>query len=182
VESLSGARRAIGDDGSFGVQFASDPGAPRVVIDEHAVALLRQPQPETEESTFTMTGRLHLIEADPPNRRVGIRAPDGTDWTCTYSDRLHSVVTKLVEHLVRVSGTGRRLTQQTGRLQIEHLEQVVEHTQDALFTVETIPLEQLRAEQHVGGPQKLAVLVDDEWEDDEQGRRYLDAILGDVRS
>ncbi len=180
VESLSNARRSIGDDGSFGVDFAADPKMQRVVVDERRIERLRQPTPDATDTTISVTGRLHLIEADLPNRRVGIRAPDGTDWTCTYPDDLHPVVTKLVERLVRIRGIGRRTTQQTGRLRIDWLEEVVEHEQDALFTIEPVPVEQLRAEQHIAGPQSLAGLVDDEWQDDEQGRRYLEAVLGDV--
>jgi len=119
-----------------------------------------------------------MIEADQPGRRVGIRAQDGIDWTCSYPDDLHGIVTGLVEKIVRVEGTGRRVTASTGRLQVQRLELVPEHAQDSLFSVEPIPLGQLRAEQGIERPQGLAALVDPDWEDDEQGRRFLEATLG----
>jgi hypothetical protein len=133
-----------------------------------------------EKPSIQARARTHptMIEADPPNRRVGIRAQDGIDWTCTYPDHLHPVVTTLIERLVRVSGIGRRLTAATGRLRIEQLQPIGEHTQDTLFTVETIPLAQLRAEQHIEGPQGLNAVIDDEWTDDEESRRFLEATLG----
>jgi hypothetical protein len=178
VEALSTARRAIGEDGSFGVAVSNGRQTSRVVIDALCVKQLEEPQDHALEVMLTITGRMHMIEADPPNRRVGIRAQDGVDWTCSYPDQMHPVVTKLIERIVRVEGIGRLITSQTGRLAIERLEPIPEHTQDTLFTVETVSESQLRAEQHIDRPQGLDALVDPEWEDDEQGRRFLEATLG----
>lgn len=66
----------------------------------------------------------------------------------------------------------------TGRLRIEQLEVISEHAQDTLFTVEMVPLEQLRAEQALAQPQGLKALVDEEWLDDEGSRLFLEATLG----
>jgi hypothetical protein len=178
VEALGSARRAIGDDGSFGVELGGEadnrPPA-KVVIDEDLVKRLQRPADDTQDATIRVTGRMHMIEVDPPNRRVGIRAQDGIDWTCSYPDEMHALVTTLIERLVVIEGTGRRVTPATGRLRIEP---IPEHAQDALFTVERVGVEQLRAEQAIDHPQGLDALVDDEWEDDEASRLFLDATLG----
>jgi hypothetical protein len=179
VEALGSARRAIGDDGHFGITLAGDRRERRVVIDEKRIKQLRRAEPDSDEGTVTVIGRLHMIEADPPNRRVGIRAQDGIDWTCTYPDGLHPVVTKLVERLVRVTGHGRRVTPASGRLRIEALDAIPEHAQDPLFTEKPVPVAQLRAEQEIARPQGLAALVDDEWTDNEESRRFLEATLGE---
>jgi hypothetical protein len=178
VDALAGAQRAMGDDGSFGIAVSDGGQIPRVVIDPDRVNELRQAAAEPVDAKLTVTGRLHMIEADLPNRRVGIRAQDGTDWTCTYPDELHAVVTKLVERLVRVSGTGRRTGAVSGRFRIETLDAIEEVAQETLFTVDTIPDAQLRAEQRIDAPQGLSTLVDEDWKDDEEGRRFLEATLG----
>jgi hypothetical protein len=123
-----------------------------------------------------------MIEVDQPGRRVGIRGQDGVDWTCAYRDDLHPLVTTLIERLVRVEGVGRRTSSATGRLAISCVELIPEHSQDPLFTVETLPVEQLLAEQAISGPQGLDALVDPEWEDDEESRLFLEATLGSSRA
>lgn len=178
VEALSSARKSMGEDGSFGVAVRGDRQVSRVLIDRNRIKRLHRPEAETEDATVNVTGRLHMIEADPPSRRVGIRAQDGIDWACTYPDHLHPVVTTLIERLVRITGSGRRMTAATGRLHIERLDAVPEHAQDALFTIDTIPAAQLRAEQQIGTPQGLGAFVDDEWQDDEESRLFLEATLG----
>lgn len=178
VEALSSARRAIGDDGSFGVKITDARQIPRLLIDEERMERLQRPAPGPTDVAVSLTGRLHMIEADPPNRRVGVRAQDGVDWTCTYPDHLHTLVTTLIERLVWVTGSGRRLTAATGRLCIDGLDPIAEYPQDALFTVETIPVDQLRAEQQITQPQGLGALVDEHWTDDEESRRFLEATLG----
>jgi hypothetical protein len=149
-----------------------------VLIDAQRVKQLQQREPDPTESSQSVTGRLHLIEADPPNRRVGVRAQDGVDWTCTYPDHLHGVVTRLIERLVRITGTGRRMTAATGRLHIDAVEPIPQYDQDALFTFETVPTAQLRAQQEIEQAQGLDAFVDDHWTDDEEGRRFLEATLG----
>ena len=182
VEALGSARRATGEDGSFGVTITGDREVPRVLFDEMTMERLHRPDPDSTEAAVTVTGRLHMIEADPPNRRVGIRAQDGVEWRCTYPDHLRPLVTTLIERLVRISGTGRRHACAAGRLRIDGLDPLPEHTQDELFTVETIPLTQLRAEQAIEGPQGLDALVDENWEDDEESRLFLEATLGPTQN
>lgn len=181
VEALGSARRAVGDDGSFGIKVADGRQAPRVVFDLKRMDELQHPAEQGDEKTLVLTGRLHMIEADQPGRRVAIRAQGGVDWTCSYPDHLHQLVTGLVERLVRVAGTGRLVTAATGRLRIEHLDLVPEHAQDALFSSEPVSLGQLRAEQGIDRPQGLAALVDLTWENDEEGQRFLEATLGATR-
>jgi hypothetical protein len=182
VEALGYARRAVGDDGQFGIKLAGPhERTRRVVIDEKRIKRLQRAEPDPAEGTVVVIGRLHMIEADPPSRRVGIRAQDGVDWTCTYPDELHPVVTRLIERLVRVTGHGRRMSAAAGRLRIETLDAIPEHAQDVLFTTETVPVSQLRAEQKITRPQGLEALVDEEWTDDEQSRRFLEATLGETK-
>jgi hypothetical protein len=50
--------------------------------------------------------------------------------------------------------------------------------QDALFTVETIPVAQLQQQQRVDRPQGLASLADRWPDDDDEARRFLEATLG----
>jgi hypothetical protein len=180
VEALGSARRAIGDDGCFGVEISGSRQAPRVVIDQERMKRL-QPGSRSEDIPTSVTGRLHMIEVDQPGRRVGIRAQDGVDWTCSYPDEMHLIITTLIERLVRVEGVGRRVTAATGRLAITRLEPIPEHTQDVLFTVATVPLEQLLTEQQIDRPQGLDALVDEHWEDDEESRLFLEATLGSTR-
>jgi hypothetical protein len=49
--------------------------------------------------------------------------------------------------------------------------------QDALFTVETIPIAQLQQQQGVDGPQGLASLTDRWPDDDDEALRFLKATL-----
>jgi hypothetical protein len=178
VEALDSARRAIGDDGSFGVELRKGCQMPRVVIDRDRIERLSQPIPIGHPMDVTVTGRLHMIEADPPNRRVQVRGQDGTDWTGLYPDRLHDLVLTLIERVVRVTGEGRRLSPMTGRLQISELEPIPHHSQDALFSVETIPVADLQQQQHVDRPQGLASLVDRWPDDDDEALQFLEATLG----
>lgn len=181
VEALDGARRSIGDDASFGVRVeGSRLERARVEIDQTRMQRLKGPVKEEGESAVTVAGQLHRIEVDQPGRHVGIRAQNGVDWTCTYGDELHELVTTLIERLVRVEGVGRKVTALTGRLRIDRLTSVPEHTQEPLFSVKPVPIERLREEQGISAPQRLESLVDQEWEDDEASRRFLEATLGIV--
>jgi hypothetical protein len=146
VEALGYAQRSIGDDGHFGIKLVGLGDRPRrILIDEKRITELRRAESESDLGTVTVIGRLHLIEAEVPNRRVAIRAQAGIDWTCTYPDVLHDLVTKQLERLVRVTGHGRRVTANTGRLTIEVLDPISEHAQDPLFTEQPVPIERLRA-------------------------------------
>jgi hypothetical protein len=178
VVALSKARQAIGEDGNFGVEVCGDRPMPKVVIDAARIERLERIPPAVEPSQQVITGRLHMVETDLPNRRVAVRAQDGIDWTCTYADELRPRVGKLVEKLVRITGIGRVMSSASGRLEISTIEPVVESVQDALFTAETVPLEELRAQQGIAGPQGLDALTDPDWSDDEESRRFLEATLG----
>jgi hypothetical protein len=180
VAALSNARKAMGDDGNFGVTVLGDRPIPKVVIDAARIERLERTPPTATPTQQTIAGRLHMVETDLPNRRVAVRAQDGIDWTCTYSDDLRPLVARLVERLVRITGTGRIMSSASGRLEISTIEPIVEPVQDPLFTAETIPLEELRAAQGIAGPQGLDALIDPEWSDDEESRRFIEATLGAV--
>jgi hypothetical protein len=181
VEALGSARRAIGDDGCFGVEISGSRQSPRVVIDQEGMKRLQRAEGGSQDAPTNVTGRLHMIEVDQPGRRVGIHGQDGVDWTCSYADEMHLMVKTLIERLVRAEGVGRRVTATTGRLAITRLEPISEHTQDVLFTVETVSLQQLLSEQQIDRPQGLDALVDEHWEDDEESRLFLQATLGSTR-
>ena len=66
----------------------------------------------------------------------------------------------------------------SGRLEITTIEPIIESVQDALFTADTVPLEELRAEQGIAGPQGLDAFIDPDWSDDEESQRFLEATLG----
>lgn len=181
-DELSSARRAIGDDGRFGVCLPNGTGR-TITIDQARLSTLKRRDSPDMEQPLQITGRLHMIEADPPNRRVGVRAQDGVDWTCTYPDHLHPLVTQLIERLVRISGTGRRMTPATGRCRIEGLQTIPEFTQDALFSDEPHSLEELQREQGIVEPQGLDALVAEpaiDQSDREADERFLEAVLSDV--
>jgi hypothetical protein len=179
VEALEDARRAVGEDGSFGVDVRSNADRrTRIVFDLELMKRLQDAPQDGVDHRVVITGRLHMIEVDQPGRRVGIRAQDGVDWTCQYPDELHGVIAAQLERLVRAEGTGRKLTKQAGRLQIEQLIPLPEHVQEPLFSVEPVPTAELLAAQGIGEPQGLRTLVDAEWEDDDASRRFLEATLG----
>ena len=179
VEALDDARRAIGEDGSFGVEVPDRASQRhRIVIDDEQMKRLRKVTDDSPERTVVVTGRLHMIEVDQPGRRVGIRAQDGVDWTCLYPDELHEVITTQLERLVRVEGIGRKLSPLAGRLRIVRLAPLAEHVQEPLFTVEPISVETLRDRQGIGAPQGLSALIDEDWTDDEESQRFLEATLG----
>lgn len=71
VEALGSARRAIGDDGSFGVEITGQGQTAKVVIDETRMKRLQRPTTDQSDATIGVTGRLHMIEADPPTAVSG---------------------------------------------------------------------------------------------------------------
>lgn len=180
VEALASARKAIGPDGHFGIKRAGE--KQRTVIDEARIEGLRRRNEDLaeEDRWLSVTGRLHFIEVDFPQRRVGVRAPDGTDWVCSYDETIKALVTTLIEKLVTVEGEGRKVSPKGGRLTVSRIEALPEYPQDELFTDEPVPLAQLRSTQGVEAPQGLAALIDPEWVDDEAGQSYLEATLHDV--
>lgn len=178
AESLSGACRAIGKEASFGVRMSRRQR--RVIISEQGLSNASGADlDDAEPRRLTLTGRLHLIEIEEAGRRVGVRAQDGVDWTCTYEDPLEPQVRTLLDSLVRITGEGRRVTPATGRLAAETIEPLAEHEQGGLFSVEPVALADLQSEQGVTSPQGLGALTDPEWVDDDAARRFLAATLSD---
>jgi hypothetical protein len=181
VDALEDARKAVGDDGHYGIRFAADPNG-RTPIDRetverlHAAASANEPEPEARP--VSVIGLLHLIEVESPER-VAIRDRDGRDWVCTFEPDLEQRVLSLVKSIVWAKGTGEHTSGKAGRMHLADIEVVPQHKQSALFTFERVPADELDARQGVSAPQGLAATVDPEWADDEQDRAYLALVLGD---
>jgi hypothetical protein len=174
IESLDGARKALGRDGRFGVRFSSQK-KPFFVGAAQIQRLDAAATQETEPKEVTVSGKLHLIETEQPER-VEIRAGDGVNWACTYDDDLEERVSALVRSLVRAQGIGKRTAYNRGSMHLREIEPLPKFEQTPLFTRETIPTRQLERQQGITRPQGLAALQDPEWVDDKASREYL-AIL-----
>lgn len=177
LDALAGAVRSLGQDASFGVYLPTR--RPRTVIDERRVEQLR-PRDESEPAHLSITGRMHMLELAEPAQKVGVRATDGVEWLCAYEPDLKPVVMAAIDKVVRVEGIGRKVTPLSGRMNLEGIDVFPEFAQDELFTTEALPLEELQQRQGVGPPQGLDALTDHDWEDDEAGKRFLEAMLGDT--
>jgi len=176
IQSLDGARKALGEDGRFGARF-SDQKHVQFYVDSEAIRKLESAgRPETEAREMTVSGRLHLIEVEEPGR-VEIRAVDGVNWACVYDPSLKPAVLRLVESLVRVRGVGRRTAYNRGSLELLEIEPLPKFEQTPLFTREAIPTSELERQQGITRPQGLAALQDPEWVDDEASREYLSMVL-----
>jgi hypothetical protein len=180
ASALDKARKAIGDDGLFGVRVRSQPGR-RVPIDWQTIerlqaAAISEPVPDDVE--LSVSGVLHLVEVYEP-LHVVIRAPDGVDWTCEYDPSLEPEVLRSVKSLVWATGSGRRTGANTGSLRLRTIQRVPTPEQTSLFTLLPIPADELARQQGIHGPQGLEALGDPDWADDEHDRAFLAYILGD---
>lgn len=181
VEALEDSRKAVGEDGHYGIKFSHQPNG-RTSIDSETIQRLRAAttdEPAAAEPTEkTVSGLLHLIEVEEPER-LAIRDHAGVDWDCTFESELEGKVLGLVKSIVRAVGTGEQTKPKVGRLHIRDIQAVPRHEQSSLFTFERVPIEEIEAQRGVVGPQGLAATADPEWADDEQDRAYLAFVLGD---
>lgn len=177
LDALEGSRRALGDDGSFGVCVAS---RGRSVVDAESLQRLRKQVQCLTDEPLTVSGRVHLIEIEEPSK-VAIRATDGTDWICVYRPELEPRVLGLVKQLVWARGTGARTSTGRGRMQLETIDPVPVHVQATLFSERQREATELANEQGVAGPQGLASTTDPEWADDEAGDRFLSFVMATDR-
>lgn len=178
VDSLEAARRALGADGSFGVE--PEGRRAKVTIDAPCIERIRNAvSVEPQSHPVTVSGRLHLIEVEEPFR-VEIRATDGVNWTCTYDDDLEPVVLSLVKNVVWARGVGRRLKGNRGSMELREIRDLPRFEQSPLFTEKRVPDDELDRSQGVVAPQGLRAVQDDEAVDDEASRAFLDFILEDA--
>jgi hypothetical protein len=177
IDSLDAARQALGRDGSFGVRVK---GRERhIVVDAERVERLRGVAAlEPQAHDVTVTGRLHLVEIEEPYR-VEIRASDGVNWHCTYSDDLGAGVLALVGEVVLGSGVGRRLRGSRGSMELREIAPLPRHEQSPLFSYERVPERALEEDQGIHRPQGLAAVEGHEAPDDEGTRRFLAVMLED---
>jgi len=178
IESLDGARRALGDQGRFGVKFAAQNAPPTLIGAEQIQRLEAAVALETEPKQITVSGKLHLIEVEQPGK-VEIRAGDGVNWIGSYDATLKPTVLGLVDSVVRARGLGRRTAHNRGSLELLGVEPLPKFEQTPLFTRETVPIAELERQQGITRPQGLAALQDPEWEDDEASREYLSLVLNE---
>jgi hypothetical protein len=174
VDALARSVRVLGEDGSLEIEMPRDLAAAPIRIDSSVLARLRARREQDPEEVSSITGRLHLLDLEPD--RIGVRAPDGTEWACAYPAELEILVLELAGKVVVVRGAGRRTSPLRGTLQIEEIEQVGDFEQSPLFTEQTVSVAQLMADQSINGPQHLDALSDPQWDDDADAE-YLDALL-----
>jgi hypothetical protein len=168
TEALEKARRALGSDGRIGVVLAGGTRRPRprrVDIDAERIAELERRARRQQPRQTRISGRLHMIDVEPD--RVGIRAGDGVDWTCTYPEELEKTVKALIDTNVSARGVGQRLGASRGTLALESIQPVGEYEQTELFTFERVPLDELMRQQGIRGPQGGASILPDDLTDDE---------------
>lgn len=176
VDALDGARKAFGQDGSFGVEFASQKGTTFYVDKQQIERLEAAASFDVDPKEMTVSGKLHLIEVEQPGK-VEIRAADGLNWTATYDESLKPTVLRLVDSVVRANGVGARTAHNRGHMELSGLEPLPKFEQTAFFSREQIPTAELERQQGISRPQGLAALQDPYWVDDEASRDYLAMVL-----
>ncbi|HEX6703070.1 MAG TPA: hypothetical protein VF101_20260 [Gaiellaceae bacterium] len=174
TDAIESARRALGHDGTIAVKLNGRPKPRRVVIDRERVESLERRVERRPPQRLRISGRLHMIDLEPD--RVGIRAANGVDWTCSYPHELEEKVRALVGKNVWARGVGSELGGAKGSLTIAEIDAVGEYEQTRLFTFERVPLDDLMAEQGIRGPQGTISIVPPEVTD-EEFERFLEATL-----
>jgi hypothetical protein len=175
IQALDGACKALGEGGRFGARRQTETRVPFFVDGETIQKLEAVDESDPPARSMAVHGRLHLLEFEQP-MRAEVRAADGVNWACTYDEELEPRVVSLAKSNVRAKGVGRKTGPKSGTMQLERIDPLPEIDQASLFTVETIPTQELQREQGVVRPQGLATLQDPDWVDDDASREYL-AIL-----
>lgn len=176
VDALDGARKALGGDGSFGVEFASRKGS-TVYVDKQQIERLEAAASyAVEPREMMVSGMLHLIETEQPGK-VEIRATDGVNWTATYDPSLKPTVLRLVDSVIRANGVGAITAHNRGQMELRAVELLPKFEQTDLFTREQIPTAELERQQGISRPQGLVAFQDPDWVDDEASRDYLAMVL-----
>ncbi|CAN5193141.1 hypothetical protein BH24ACT23_BH24ACT23_00630 [soil metagenome] len=177
-DSLLGACRALGDDGSIGVVVARPEKGDRklheVVIDAGIVAELAKPEMATTK-VDSIAGHLHRIDLEPD--KIGVRTAQGVDWTCDYPAELEPKILSLVGGVIWATGEGVLQGPRRGVMKIGVIESAEPAEQSALFSNERIPDAELAARQGIDEPQGLETLGVAEWADEDDA--YLAALIED---
>lgn len=177
AEALERARTTLGSDaGAIEIALPNRLSAPTVRIDREAIERIRAERTE-QRPVSRVSGRLHLIDLEPD--RIGVRSPQGIDWTCEFPSPLEERVKSLIDQIVVVEGAGEQRTVRSGSMEITSIAPAYTHEQPAFSSGEPAdgPDELMRS-QAITGPQGLAALGDADWEDDEQGARFMEYVLG----
>jgi hypothetical protein len=173
--ALGKARRSLGDDGRIDITIGRGRRRRRAVIDARRVDALEKRAKHFPASYTRITGHLHMIDLEPD--RVGIRAADGVEWSCSYPPELEKTVKGLVGDTVAVAGFGQKVTSNRGTLTLETIDMAGGYEQTDLFTLERIPLYSLVERQASVRPGLVSVLPDDLTEDEADD--FLAALLDD---
>ena len=178
ADFLEQARRTLGrDKGAIEVSLPARLGRQPLKVDRDRIERSAGPTPDSSAVSM-VSGRLHLIDTEPD--RIGVRSPQGVDWTCRYEEQLEAEVKGLIDEIVIVEGRGERRTLRTGAMEISSIRRAYDYEQPALFAAESVAVEDLGEQQAITEPQGLASLGDPDWTDDEPGDRFLDYVLGRV--
>jgi len=176
AESLEQARWSVGaESGAIELRLPERLRIPGVVLDRERIARART-APPVSRSVSRISGRLHLVDLEPD--RLGVRSPQGVDWTCEFDETLRETVKHLIDEIVIVEGEGQMATSTTGRMEIAAIHPVLAHEQSALFTSEWVDPREVAAAQAVLAPQGLSGLADTEWGNDDEAERFLKYVLG----
>ncbi|HVE68254.1 MAG TPA: hypothetical protein VNB64_06710, partial [Solirubrobacteraceae bacterium] len=133
VDALEGARKALGGDGSFGIAFSSQDEEPFYIDEEQIQRLHAAASFDSEPRDVVVSGKLHLIEVEPPGK-VEIRAADGVNWSCTYAEDMKATVLRCVDTVVRAHGVGVRTAHGRGTMELKGVEPLPKFEQTPLFT------------------------------------------------
>jgi hypothetical protein len=180
TDSLEKAIRAAGDDGTLSVECPSAaPDAPAshpILIDGARLARIRRVQevPAAKQVT-SISGRLHQVDFEPD--KLAIRASDGVDWICSFSEDLENTVEALVNRLVWASGSGELQSPRRGTMQLVAIKGIEQGLQTGLFAADPVPAEDLATAQGITRPQGLAAVGVDEWTEADEA--YLSALTND---
>lgn len=176
ADALEDARRALGrESGVIEITLPPRFSGSSVTLDRERIALSRAPQ-SAPSDTATISGWLHAVDFAPD--KIGVRTPQGVEWTCTYPEDLEAQVKAVMDEVVVISGEGQLKSPRRGSLEIRDIRRASDYDQHALFSDERISLDDLQESQNVHAPQGLARMGDPEWEDDDAGERFFDYLLG----
>lgn len=176
--AISRARRALGDDGLIRmVHTRGERTVRKVAIDAKVERRLEKRARRMEPRPVRVSGRLHLIDLEPPYR-VGIRASDGTEWLCRYPPNLENRVKGLLDARVWAKGVGNLTGAQRGSLEISDIQPVASGLeQTEMFTLEPVALEDLMLQQGISGPTAKQALVLSAELSDEEIEGYLAVLI-----
>lgn len=102
ADSLDSARRALGGETSaIEITLPARLEAPSLTLDQDRIERTREDNSAVSAAS-TVSGWLHALDLEPD--RIGVRSPQGIDWTCTYPEGLEEQVKALMDEVVVVEG------------------------------------------------------------------------------